>query len=744
MSVLPLADVGPRLRSLAACALVLAGLRPAAAQEPLPLARLDGAIVLDGVPDEPSWRSVEPLPMTVYTPTFGAPPTERSDIRIAYDDTHLYVGAVLYDSDVRGIRTNTLYRDQYSGDDLLGIVLDSYNDHETAVLFAINPAGVRSDRTVSNDAEFRNGMPMNFDWNTFWDAVTRRRPDGWSAELRIPFSSMGFQSRDGEVVMGLIVYRLIARKNERHTFPAIPPNWDLGFAKPSRARRVLLRGVYSRKPLYVTPYVLAGYEQTPVLDSARAGYALSGARTSEAGGDLRVNLTDNLTLDLTANTDFAQVEADDQQLNFTRFSLFFPEKRQFFQERSAIFDFNTGGLSRLFHSRRIGLHEGEPVRIYGGARLVGRVGGMDVGFLSLQTERADTLPSENFTVLRLRQQVINPNSTVGAMLASRIGTNGRYNIATGIDALVRAVGDLYITAKWAQTWISGGTARLGAPGTTLLLLRAERRNQLGLRYAVEGIRIGTDYEPGIGFVQRRGVTSGEATLGYQWLASPRSPLRTVTLDARGTVFVRHADHGVESFEAAPSLRLEFKRGNELDLSVTRLREDIPDTFTIAGGLPIAPGTYTYTEARLSHMAPRTGSFRPTATISAGSFYDGWRWSIQATPAWNVSRHLEIAPEYVFNAIRFRDRGLALDAHLARLRLQVAWNVHLSLSTFLQYNSATDDLGLNARLRYNFSEGRDLWVVYDETMQTERPLDLPRPPLTQHRAFALKYTHALIW
>ena len=389
---MPTAPPSRPAAAITACAALAAPISLSAQLPPIPpspgapiaIPRLSGPIELDGVVDEPAWDAVAPLGMTMYTPNFGGALTERTEVRIAHDDRFLYVAGRMYDSDPDQIRIGTFYRDQYSGDDILAVIIDSYNDHETAVWFVANPAGVRQDRTVSNDAEFTNGMPMNWDWNSYWDVVTSRSGEGWFAEFRIPFSTLGFQATAGEVTMGLIVYRMIPRKNERQTFPALDPGGGrLGFAKPSRAQRVVLRDVRQSAPLYITPYALGGFRQTPVLDGQ---WRTERDPTSEAGLEVKYSPTSNLALDLTVNTDFAQVEADDQQINLTRFALFFPEKRQFFQERSSTFDFNTGGFNnRLFHSRQIGLDAGEIVRIYGGARAVGRLGGTDFGLLNMQT-----------------------------------------------------------------------------------------------------------------------------------------------------------------------------------------------------------------------------------------------------------------------------------------------------------------------------------------------------------------------
>jgi hypothetical protein len=699
-------------------------------------------IVLDGNVDDAAWEEVTPLDLTMYTPTFGGTPTERSEIMVAYDDSYLYVAGRLYDSEPDGVAVKTLYRDRYSGDDVFGIVLDSYNDHETAVWFTTNPAGVQADRTVANDGEFTLGRPMNADWNTFWDVATVRNHDGWFAEMRIPFSSLGFQDDDGHVEMGMSVYRLIARKNERHIYPGTPPDWGfLSFAKPSKTKRVSLEGVRSKSPVYVTPYALGGLSREAALDSAGLAYGFDNDATRELGLDLKYNVTDNLTIDLTANTDFAQVEADDQQVNLTRFSLFFPEKRQFFQERASVFEFNTGGFSRLFHSRRIGLDDGRPVRLIGGARVVGRVGGTDVGALNMQTARVDGLPSENFGVLRLKQRVLNQNSTVGGIVTTRVGEDGGYNVALGVDGAIRLVGDEYVIVKWAQTFDDADAPGLNALDRGRILARWERRRQTGLSYSAEYIRSGSAYSPELGFQMREDFSFVSNDLQYQWLLGESSPFHSVSIGSTALTYVRDGDKTVETGLVEPSLNIEFKNNARLTLSQQNSYESVRDTFSLSDETDVPTGDYWFHSGFLHFEASRAATFRPTFTVSAGSFYDGWNAAFQAAPAWNISSHLEFAGEYQFNLIRFPDRQQSLNAHLVRLRVDAAADVHLSFSAFLQYNSTADVASLNARLRYRFREGNDLWLVYDEGLNTERDATgAPRLPLSQNRALLVKYTY----
>ena len=721
-------------------------LRPVepSADSPITIPRLSGEIELDGVVDEAAWDEVAPLAMTMYSPNFGAPLTEQTEVRIAHDDRYLYVSGRMWDSDPDGIRTGTLYRDQYSGDDILSIVIDSYNDYETAVWFTANPSGVRQDRTMSNDAEFTSGMPMNWEWNSHWDVATTQTAEGWFAEFRIPFSTLGFQVTGGEVTMGLIAYRVIARKNERQTFPAIDPGWGrLGFAKPSRAQRVVLRDVRQSAPVYMTPFSVAGLRQNPVLaeppDVPRAEWRTERDPTAEAGIDIKYSPTSNLALDLTVNTDFAQVEADDQQINLTRFALFFPEKRQFFQERASTFDFNTGGMfNRLFHSRRIGLHEGEIVRIYGGARAVGRWAGTDFGFLSMQIAPHHDLASENFGVVRLRQQVIDEFSSIGGMLTTRLGSAGRNNTAYGLDAVLRWLGNEYVVLQWAQTF-DEAAGQAGGAESGLARVRLERRLDDGFSYYAEGIRVGADYLPGLGFQLRKDFTYGGAQLRYRQLLDDGSLLARA-LQISTAQYFRNADRTAESREVKPEIEFDFRDGSNLLLGALSSFESVRDPFPISD-VVIPAGEYWFHEATAMLRLPRSDLFRGEFEASAGSFYDGSRLRLMVAPVWVVSKHLELETGYEVNRLDFADRGVAATVQLGRLRVKTALNPKVSMSTFGQYNSATDRTSLNVRFRYHFREGTDLWIVYNEGFYNERDAGLgPRRPLSSGRAVFVKYTH----
>ena len=723
--------------TLACIILILTfSVRVANAQEPLQLTRLTESIQIDGVIDEPGWQKIEPLPMTMNRPTYKGEPTEKTEIRVAYDQDYFYYSARCYDSDPSGIRVNSLYRDRSSKDDKCGIILDTFNDRNSALSFWTTPAGVRGDEAIFND-----GKTENDDWNTYWDVATIQNEEGWFVEMRIPFSSLSFQDENGRVAMGLIAYRDIARKNERLVFPDLSPERDIDTS--SRAHPVLLEQIYSQKPIYFTPYAAGGLEQTPTLNDAETAYHLKNELAGNAGLDIKYNVTSNLTLDMALNPDFAQAEADDQQVNLSRFSLFFPEKRQFFQERSGIFSFNFIGRARLFHSRQIGIQDRERVPIIGGARVVGRIGNWDFGFLDMQTARKGDIPRENFGVLRLRRQVLNPDSYAGIMLTNRIDEEGNYNFAYGLDGIFRLFGKEYLTLKWGQTFEDQviQEQKFGFLDTAMFLAELTRRTDVGFDYELVVARSGKDFLPGVGYTRREDFTQLRGSVDYDWLMGKGTSIRKVSpLQFSGFVVLRNEDGSVESAEFDYDTDLQWKSGADVWIDFEMDYEDLPEDEDFPEDTVIPAGSYTTFKIEGGFDTPSGSLFRADFDWAFGGFYDGWRFDFGVEPTWNVSRHLEMSSEYEVNVIRFPERNQGFNAHVIRLRTRAALNTQVSLNAFVQYNSASERFSTNIRFRYNFREGSDLWLVYNEDLNTDREYDIPRELLTRGRTVLLKYTN----
>jgi hypothetical protein len=696
---------------------------------------IDGPVRIDGAVDEAAWERVPPLRLTTHTPVFGRPPSEATTIRIAYDADYLYAAGVFLDSDPHGIRSNSLYRDRYAGDDVFTLFLDTFNSNESALWFETNPAGVRMDRTLSDDAnEYDNS------WNTFWDVATTRFTGGWAAEMRIPLSSLPFQVNEGRVVMGMTVARLISRKNEWVTFPSIGPSW--GIRQPSVAQDVILEGVQSRNPTYVTPYVLAGGDRQWQLDDQAAAYQPDRTLVREAGVDLKRNLTPNLTLDLTVNTDFAQVEVDEEQINLTRFSLFYPEKRQFFQERADVFAFNLREGGHLFYSRRIGLTDaGEPVRILGGARLVGRIGAWDVGLLDMQTEATSEASTENLGAVRWRRRVLNEFSYAGGMLTTRLNAEGDYNVGLGLDLALRPSPRDFIAVETVYT-VDADSSDVNPLERSQLHVRWQRRAMSGLSFTTDVNRVGRDYRPELGFVDRQGFTWLQFFGEYDILPA-NSFLRRWGPGVLISADVRNDDRSVRQSRWLHWWNYEFPSGASGWIEGLYFRENVRTPFRVANAVDIPQGNYSYFIFNANHSTAKGTLFRLSTDIRVGSFYDGWRTSLKGDITWNVSNHLEWVASYALNVLQFEKRDQKVDTHLAVLRLRAALNAKASATIFAQYNSVTDRVGVNARLRYNFREGTDLWIVYDEGINADRtPMSGADPllPRSQNRALRVKLTY----
>ncbi|MFG1690751.1 DUF5916 domain-containing protein [Gemmatimonadota bacterium] len=704
----------------------------------IPLPRLTGPITLDGVGDEAAWAEIPVLTMTQHEPIFGAEPTERSVIRVAYDREYLYVGAYLYDREPDRIQATTLYRDGGARDDHILLLLDSFNDNENGRFFATTPTGTRNDGLVFND-----GSGMDGSWNTFWDVATARSSEGWSAEIRIPFSSLGFEADEGIVEMGLVVERYIVRKNERATYPAISN--DFSYLRPSLAQDVTLESIESSRPLYATPYVLGGSGRSAVFDALTNGYIYDTEKPAEIGADLRYNVTNNLALDLTVNTDFAQVEADDQQVNLSRFSLFFPEKRQFFLDHADIFNFSTGGRSRLFHSRQIGLVGGSSVRILAGGRMVGRTGPWDLGFLSMQTDDTDGLPSENFGLLRVRRQVLNPYSNAGAILVSRIGGDGSYNVAYGLDTRLRIRGDDYLTFRWAQTFDDEVADDVGFrfSESALVQVAAQRIRQEGLVYGLSGRWAGEDYRPDVGFRDRHDFTELNYSIAYLHLMSEESRFQRIDpFQVFGYVVFRNEDRSVESAQIEYDTDLHWKSGGSVWLDAEVYYEDLPNQLNFPENTHVPAGRYWFFRTEGGYNFPPGRLLRASINGGAQQFYDGWLANVGVYPEWRASPHFQVGASYNFVAVRFPDRDQEFDSHLVQVRTQAALNTKLSVNAFVQLSSVADLTAANVRLRYNFREGQDLWLVWNQGWNMDRFDSSPVLPRTDNRTILVKYTHTL--
>jgi len=551
-------------------------LSSAPASEPINIQRVKSPVKLDGLSNELAWEGIESFPMGMRTPYFGNEPSECTEVLLCYDDDYLYVAGRLFDSEPSTIQSTSLKRDRgwNWSTDHLGVIFDTFNDNENAVLFVTTPVGTRTDLSIKNDGEGKSDEYANFSWNTFWDVATEVNDDGWFTEIRIPFSSLQFEEKNGQTVMGFIAYRLIPRKFELSCFPFIPEK--KGLISPSQGQEIVFEGINRHNPLYITPYLLGGIGHSNELNDQETAYEGDDTFVREAGLDVKYGLTNNLTLDVTINPDFAQVEADDQMINLTRYSLFFPEKRLFFQERQGNFEFRFEDMNRLFYSRRIGLHEGEQVRIYGGARVVGRAGPWDIGFLNMQTAKLEDLLSENFNVMRLRRQVINQYSYVGGMVTSRIGNKNSWNTTYGIDGIFRLFGDEYLILKWAQSFEDDEKNQIASFEPSKIYVNWSRRRNKGVGYNLSYSRSGDDFNPGIGYEQRNNYTRFGERVQYGWFPGETSKLQNHQAFIDGFAFLNNSDREVESSQIGIGWQFETRSNSSGSIALKQFNEDITE------------------------------------------------------------------------------------------------------------------------------------------------------------------------
>jgi hypothetical protein len=723
-------------------------------QEAVKIKRITSAVEFDGIPGETAWQTLDLFALTMHKPNYGTQPSEKSDIRIGYDNEFLWICASLFMDDASKIFAVTKKRDEMLFDyDAFGVILDTYNDNENGLAFFTTPTSLRTDYTISNDASGGGGGGpggpsfMNISWNTFWDVKTTRDDKGWYVEMRIPFSSLKFKSENDIASMGLIISRNISANNETDTYPAIDPKYGfMAVNKPSLAQTAEIAGARPTKPLYVSPYLLAGYSRDWSLNEEETEYVKKDNPQYNAGIDIKYNINSNLTLDLTANTDFAQVEADDQQVNLTRYSLFFPEKRKFFQERSSLFDFSLGGHEdNLFYSRNIGIADGEPIRIYGGARITGRLGKWDMGFLDMQTAEHEETPGENFGVLRMRRQVINQNSYVGGIMTSRLGMNGDQNLAYGVDGIFRLFGDDYLNVKWSQTYDSKIGNKLNSLDPSFILVDWERRSEEGFAYNLNYTYAGREFNPGVGFVRREGVQGLNGQLMYGWIPDENSRLFNYNINVRGERYTRLEDGGLESMQISPGFELNTKKGIHSEVSLEIQEEGVREDFHLSDSIIIYAGDYSFIGSEFRFGTSQARKISLSADANVGQFYDGNRFGFRAEPNFNLSSSLNLSAMYQFEALRFpeRETNNSLNIHSVNVKAQYMFSTKLSATLLVQYVNTEDDLIANFRLRYNPREGNDFYLVYNDYRGISDKYTVPESPKFFNKTVMVKYIHTFI-
>jgi len=665
-------------------------------------------IVIDGKLDEAAWELAVPMGHFVQgVPNTGMPASQPTVVRVLYDDDHLYLGVVNYDSEMDRLMIAGLEHDFPPGSgDLFAVSLDTFLDRRNSFLFFVNPGGALRDEQTFNDS--RN---VSVAWEGPVHARVALTDSAWVVEMAIPFTTLRFDPNRPVQEWGINFLRRVRRANESSYWSPLSRREVIH--RMSRAGTLTgLEGIQPGRNLTVKPYVLGADSRGSQVPAGAVGDRY------DAGVDLKYGITPGLTMDLTYRTDFAQAELDQEQVNLTRFSLFFPERREFFIENSGVFQFGDqnernyrmGASLRdftLFHSRRIGLTPGgQPIPIVGGGRVTGRAGNLEVGLLNMQTESLGEQPAENFTVARLKRNVMG-NSDVGVLLVNRQGTgasgDGRYNRSWGADANIRLLGNLVLTSYLAG---SEGS-EMGSSGTALRIGAAWRDRFWNSSAFVR--RVGDGFEPGVGFVRRSAVVHRYATVGIHhqpgstWLeeVAPYAEVDYIT-DLAGRLETRRLSTGLD---------LSLRSGAGISATVNDRFERLAAPFGIASGVVLDPGDYRFMDAVLSLQTTSARSLTGSVQVGHGEFWSGSRTSLSTGAAWR--------PRYdLFMEVALERNEVALpqgefQADVARGGFRYAYSTRISGSAFLQYNRQTDQWVSNLRWNYRHAPMSDVFLIFTQ-------------------------------
>jgi len=714
--------------------------------------RLDGPIDVDGTLDEPVYAEIPSLPDYIQAlPDEGEPASELTESWIMYDDDNLYVSARVHEEvPERDWVANEMRRDatQIGNNENFGLALDTFYDRRNAYFFYTNPLGAMVDAQITNETN------TNFDWNPVWDVRTGRFDGGWTVEMKIPFKSLRYQGGRTQL-WGINLRRSIKRKNEWSQLTAVSraaagPTGRFAIIRMSRAATLVgLEVPPTGVSVDVKPYGI-GSLSTDRLATPR----LENEPDYDGGVDVKWAMTQNLALDLTYNTDFAQVEVDEQQVNLTRFSLSFPEKRDFFLESRGIFGFpastQSGGgggggggtAPQLFYSRRIGLQGSDLVPILGGGRLTGKIGPLDVGALSIQTDEVtesdglggtDTLAElTNFTVVRLRADVL-ARSNLGALFARRSrslaasGSNETY----GADALFAFYEDFYVSGYYARTQTRGITSdnqsyqgRISWDGDLQ-------------GFSVSHLLVEDDFNPEVGLVRRSGFRQTSVNVR----ASPRPTqiafIRQLTVEGNADYLTNARQGFMETRDLAGRLGVEFESSDQLSASYTESYERLVTDERITGAV-IPAGRYSFQTYDGSFTFGPQRFFSGTVSARYGGFYDGHLTSVGFNRGRiEVFPQLSLEPGVSHNWVRLPGNGF--NTLLASSRVTYTFTPRLFMSALLQYNSASDRVSANVRMRWEYRPGSELFLVYTEERDT---YDFDRTPVLATRGLVVKATSLL--
>ena len=692
--------------------------------------RVEKGPSMDGTLDDEVWRLAPMVEQFVQQdPAEGEPATERTEVRVLYDAQHLYIGVHAFDSDPSGIIATEMRRDsdRILEEDNFQIILDTFNDFRSGYMFVTNPLGAKLEQQISKEGEGGNrgnNPNINRNWDGVWDAVARRTDDGWVAEISIPTTTLRFSNSEVQT-WGINFERNIRRKNEQAFWAPIPKAYTLTRVSLTGTLRGI-RGLSHGMDLRIKPFLTSGFRSKRFQDSSTSNEFLR-----DAGLDMKYGVTSGMNLDITVNTDFAQVEVDEQQVNLTRFGLFFPEKRDFFLENAGLF--SVGDQERaasLFFSRRIGLSSGgQPVPILGGARLTGKVGPHSIGLMNIQTAEAFDTPGANFMVSRYSLDVLS-RSRIGALFINKETTETadqeRFNRTMALDANF-ALGNSFTVNSYVAKTATPGVR----DGDMSYFTRVGWLDPSWNLYA-QFTDIQDNFNAEVGFVPRKGIRTSKFRFGPTQRPG-RFHLRkvdpmyivTYTTDQNNRLVSRRIHHMVS---------VTMDDGTYFSFIFNKYFERLDELFDIHRDVSIPAGSYRFHETVMMLRTNPAKRLYGWIRYSPQTFFDGFRTDYETGIGVRANSRLATELQYRRNDVRLPAGNF--EVNLGTLRVDYSVSPRMTVRSLLQYNSSTNDMSTSIRFNWRYRPGSDLYVVYND-LRTSLTADVPRD-----RQLVLKWTYLL--
>ena len=669
------------------------------------------AIEIDGDLTESDWQNAKRLRQFVQMePDEGKPMTEATDVRVLYDEKNIYFGFTCFDSDISKAAANEMRRDGNLWDnDNVFVLLDTYDDQRSGFFFRVNPLGAMEDVAIMD-----NGDSRNENWDAVWDCRAKSNEEYWTAEISIPFNQLRFNQSD-EMTWGMNVGRSLARNQEEGMWTPISRahGWRARYRTANIGRLVGLKGIAPSQNLELLPYVLPGVSRIEADDDMSGEF--------KYGFDVKYGLTSNLIADLTLNTDFAQVEADEEQVNLTRFSLFFPEKRPFFLEGAGLFDFGIPRTSfrrppplLLFYSRRIGLVEEHAVPIMTGGKITGKVGPYGIGLLNVLTNRFHTgssvtdpedivdEPRTNYSVLRVRRDFFK-GSTVGLIGVNKQNTD-TYNRAGGFDIAYRPADNINLRGLWARTFEQDVSDQRDA-----WYFGGDWRNE-NLRLVGSYIDIGENFQPAVGYVRRQDVRRVRGEVRFTPMLA-KFGVRQIWAGPEFD-FILNRDNELATREFTYVNWFELEGGGWFGFQAQRTIENLDDDFDIRDDITIPVGEYHFNSFRVSVNTDDTKIVSLQLGTNFGDFFDGKRVSFDIGPDFKPNGHFSLEPRFLFNRVTLP--AGSFDASIFGARVSYSLSTRFFTKLFAQWNTDSHVVSANFLLNYIYRPGSDFYLVFNQT------------------------------